>query len=141
MCSEKIPKVLKNDFKVLVKFFRKCQQFSIGTFLMTKCPRTKRFRLKTAAKLLHLIERCDWYLRQNCKIKSPLYFDREFKKIAHTNFWSLFVTQNCNFSFNIFSSYSVKEKDVTSQKYAVMLLKKNEIHTVHPFVKKILRQK
>ena len=87
--------------------------------------RTKRFHLKTASKLLHLIERCDWFLRQNCKIKPPLFFDREFKKIAHTNFWSFFVTQNCNFSFNTFSSLSVKEKDVTSpKKYAGMWSKK-----------------
>ena len=42
MCSEKFPKVLKNDFKVLVKFFRKCQQFFTGTFLMTKCPKSRR---------------------------------------------------------------------------------------------------
>ena len=99
--------------------------------------RTKRFRLKTASKLLHLIERCDWYLRQNCKIKPPLFFDSEFKKIAHTNFWSFFVTQNCNFSFNTFSSLSAKEKDVTSpKKYAGNVIKeKNEIHTVHPLLK------
>ena len=42
MCSEKFPKVLKNDFEVLVKFFRNCQQFSTGTFLMTKCPKSRR---------------------------------------------------------------------------------------------------
>ena len=53
MCSEKFPKVLKNDFKVLVKFFRNCQQFSTGTFLMTKCPKSRRiWGMSRAEKLL-----------------------------------------------------------------------------------------
>ena len=87
--------------------------------------RTKRFHFKTASKLLHLIERCDWYLRQNCKIKPPLFFDREFKKIANTNFWSLFVTQNCNFSFNTFPHKVLKKKTLhPPKKYAEMWLKK-----------------
>ena len=41
MCSEKFPKV-KDDFKVLITFFRKCQQFFISTFLMRKCPKSRR---------------------------------------------------------------------------------------------------
>ena len=42
MCSEKFQKVLKDDFKVLIKFFRKCQQFFISTFLKKKCPKSRR---------------------------------------------------------------------------------------------------
>ena len=42
MCSEKFQKVLKDDFKVLITFFRKFQQFFISTFLMTKCPKSRK---------------------------------------------------------------------------------------------------
>ena len=42
MCSEKFPRVLKNDFKVLIKCLRKCQQFFTSTFLMTKYPKSRR---------------------------------------------------------------------------------------------------
>ena len=42
MFSVKFQKVLKDDFKVLIKFFKKCQQFFISYFLMTKCPKSRR---------------------------------------------------------------------------------------------------
>ena len=45
MCSEKFQKVLKNDFKVLIKFLRNCQQFFISTFLKKKCPTGKSRRI------------------------------------------------------------------------------------------------
>ena len=42
MSSEKFQKVLKDNFEVFMKFFRKCQQFFISTFLMTKFPKSRR---------------------------------------------------------------------------------------------------
>ena len=42
MSSEKFPKVLKDDFKAFMKFFRKFHQFFISTFLMTKCLKSRR---------------------------------------------------------------------------------------------------
>ena len=85
-------------FYIILDFFNK--------FLTT---RTKRFRFKTASKLLHPIERCYWYLKQKCKIKQPLTFDREFRKVSHTHFWSLFVTYS---AWNVTVNSPPKDMDV-----------------------------
>ena len=46
MFSEKFPNVLKDDFKVLIKFFRKCQLFLLNLvlFSFTKRPKSRRIR-------------------------------------------------------------------------------------------------
>ena len=41
MSSEKFQKVMDN-FEVLIKCFRKCQQFFIGTFSMKKCSKSRK---------------------------------------------------------------------------------------------------
>eukprot|EP00493_Phyllostaurus_siculus_P022961 UN23295 len=43
MCSEKFQKVLKDDFNVLIKFLRKCQQFFMSTFLKKNVLRVEGF--------------------------------------------------------------------------------------------------
>ena len=52
MSSEKFQKVFKDNFEVLMKFFRKCQQFFISTFSMKKCPKSRRiWGMSRAAKI------------------------------------------------------------------------------------------
>ena len=76
MCSEKFPKVLKNDFKVFVKFFRKCQQFFTGTFWWQNVLRVEGFGvcLGPADFFLMLWRNSDQFPNTGHKTKLSLFW-------------------------------------------------------------------
>ena len=53
ICSEKFQKVLKDNFKVLIKFLRKCQQFLINTCLKKNILTVEGFGVCLGPMCLH----------------------------------------------------------------------------------------
>ena len=69
MCSEKFQKVLKDNFRALIKFFRKCQQFFISTFLKKKCPKSRRiWGMSRAGRFSEILKKSNFQIFSNHQI-------------------------------------------------------------------------